>query len=85
MAETTSQVITQITPNAGKKLLIIKAVSAADGGTITVASKDLQKIEGCIGFSTTGIPASYDVNATTGVITINNGSTLTWNFIVWGY
>lgn len=71
----------QAIPNGGCRMNLVTGTSAADGDTITVS--DLQAITGAIGFSTTGVAASYSIS--TNVITINNGSTLTWNFIVWGY
>lgn len=76
-----SSTIKQVAPNAGLRMMTIKGISAADGDTMTVTG--LQAIEGCIGFSTTGVAASYSY--TSNIITINNGGTLTWNFIVWGY
>ena len=81
MAELTVETIRQVAPNAGLKMLIAKGTSVADGDILTVVG--LLKVEGCIGFSTTGVAASY--STATNVITINNGGALTWNFLVWGY
>jgi len=81
MTAVTARVQKQIAPNGGVKLLGVSCTSAADGNTLTVS--DLQVVQGCIGFSTTGVAASYSIS--TNVITLNNGGALSWYFLVWGY
>jgi hypothetical protein len=81
MAAVSARVQKQISPNAGVKVLFVSCTSAADADTLTVS--ELQKVEGCFGFSTTGVAASYSF--TTNVITLNNGGALNWTFLVWGY
>ena len=81
MTAVTARVQKQITPNAGVKMVGVTCTSAADADTLTVT--DLSIIQGCIGFSTTGVAASYSI--ATNVITLNNGGALNWVFLVWGY
>jgi predicted membrane GTPase involved in stress response len=81
MAEITLKKINQVAPNAGLKMVAVNGTTAADGDIITVTG--IQTIQGCVGFSTTGVAAAY--STATNVITVNNAGALTWNFLVWGY
>jgi hypothetical protein len=81
MAEIISKVVKQVAPNAGLKMVVVNGTTAADGDIITVTG--LQTVQGCIGFSTTGVAAAY--STATNVITVNNAGALTWNFLVWGF
>jgi len=81
MAEITLKKTHQVAPNAGLKMVTVSGTTAADGDIITIT--ELQTIQGCIGFSTTGVAAAY--STATNVITVNNAGALTWNFLVWGF
>lgn len=82
MAATTNT-ITEMTPNPGKKMFWVKAVSAADGDTCTVTGLDV--VENAMGISTTGVPLTCTFTGSTAVITLKNGGALTWNILVVGY
>jgi hypothetical protein len=82
MAATTNT-ITEITPNPGKKMLWVKAVSAADDDTCTISGLDV--VQSAMGISTTGVPLSCTITGSSAVITLQNGGALTWNILVVGY
>jgi hypothetical protein len=81
MTEFTSQTITQILPAAGKKLVFIQGVAAQNDDTLTVDK--LALVEGCYLRATDGTLGT--ATWATNVITITNGSTLTWSGFAWGY
>ena len=82
--------VTQTGPNVplnAKKVVYATGTSAANGDTMTIAQ--LTTIQGAIGFCTTaagsaiiGTPALFTY--ATNVITIANGGTAGWTFMVWG-
>ena len=83
MAEVTSKAIQEIAPTIGGtpiRLIYITGVSAANSDTITVS--DLTTVRGAYLISTTGTVGTLTFS--TNVITITNGSTLTWSGLAWG-
>ena len=80
-AEIAGATITQLTPNCGKKLMFIQGTTAANNDFITVTG--LTKVEGCVLRATDGTLGT--MTFATNVITITNGSTLTWSGLAWGY
>lgn len=83
MAEVTTKGIQELAPNlAGSqtRLIYVTGISAANNDTITVS--DLTTVRGAFLISTTGTAGT--MTFATNVITITNGSTLTWSGLAWG-
>jgi hypothetical protein len=76
----------QIAPNCNKILALVQATCANDTDTITVTSAGtgLLKITAAFGFATDGTPAAFSISGSSLVITMRNGGTKTWNFLVVG-
>jgi len=76
----------QIAPNCGKILALVNATCANDTDTITITTvgTGIQKINACFGFATDGTPAAFSIAGDSLVITMRNGGTKTWNFLVVG-
>lgn len=83
MAEVTSKVIQELAPNLpgpNRRLVSVAGVSAANNDTLTVGA--LTTVLGAFLISTTGTVGT--MTFATNVITITNGSTLTWTGLAWG-
>jgi hypothetical protein len=84
MAEVTSKSSQHNSPNFGFKTCIYKCTSAANGDILTCTPEFLVVV-GAIGFATDGTPGTYSITGTSTVITLTNGGTKTWFYLVWGY
>lgn len=82
MAEVTVKTLQFIgnTPGAGIDLVYVTGVSAVNNDTLTVSG--LTTVKGAFLISTTGTVGTMTFS--TNVITITNGSTLTWTGLAWG-
>lgn len=83
MAEVTSKGIQELAPNlagAQTRLVYVTGISAVNNDTLTLS--DLTTVRGAFLISTTGTVAT--MTFATNVITITNGSTLTWSGLAWG-
>lgn len=83
MAEFTTKVIAELAPNlpgTQRRLVFVRGISAVNSDTLTVS--DLTTVEGAFLISTTGTVGT--MTFATNVITVTNGSTLTWTGLVWG-
>lgn len=81
MAEVTSKTIEgDNAPQSVVKILYVTGISAANNDTLTV--NGLTTVRGAFLISTTGTAATMTFS--TNVITITNGSTLTWSGLAWG-
>lgn len=84
MAEVTTKTVMGVSPlgNPGgwRNLIFVRGVSGANNDTLTVTG--LTAVEGAFLISTTGTAAT--MTFATNVITITNGSTLTWTGLAWG-
>lgn len=82
MAELRSETFTQVAPNAGMKVIWATGLSVNNGDIITVT--DLTIVKACFGFATDGTAAAYSITGDSNIITVLNGGTKTWNFLVIG-
>jgi hypothetical protein len=82
MAEFTAKTIQYIgnTPGAGIDVAYVAGVSAVNNDTFTVSG--LTTVKGAFLISTTGTVGAMTFS--TNVITVTNGSTLTWTGLAWG-
>jgi hypothetical protein len=82
MAEFTSKTIQYVgnTPGAGIELAYVTGISAVNSDTLTVSG--LTTVKGAFLISTTGVVGT--MTFATNVITVTNGSTLTWTGLAWG-
>lgn len=82
MAEATAKTIQFIgnTPGAGLDLAVIVGTTAANSDTFTVPG--LTTVKGAYLVSSGGVVGT--LTFATNIITITNGSTLTWSGICWG-
>ena len=83
MAEFTTKIIQELAPNllgTPRRLVFIRGVSAANNDTFTVSN--LTTVEGAFLVSTTGTAGTLTFG--TNIITVTNGSTLTWTGLAWG-
>ena len=85
---TAAQIIqqAQIAPNCNRILAFAQATCANDTDTITLTTTGtgMVKITAAMGFATDGTPAAFSITGTNMVITMRNGGTKTWNFLVVG-
>ena len=83
MAEVTAKTIQELAPNlpgSQTRLVFVRGTSAVNNDTLTVP--DLTTVVGAFLISSTGTVGT--MTFATNVITITNGSTLTWSGLVWG-
>jgi len=74
-------VVTQVAPNAGKKLAFIQGTSTENSDWIVVT--ELSVVEGAYVVATDGTAGTCTF--ATNIVTITNGSTKTWSGLAWGY